>query len=420
MILRKELNNISLLTRSWKSIYSSKEKFKRHSSKGSDGISIQDFKDNDRTYLLMLQKELKKNKYHNSALKGIPIKKSEPEKYRLIAVSNIKDRIVHKALLGILNPIVFPFIDNGVSYCGVKKNIWAGSTNEALTTKKAFEKVLEHVRNKKFYVFKADIKGFYDHVPKRMFFNILKKLIPDNSLIPIIKEIIYFKLSNPEEFDGKKASLLPKKYVGISQGSALSQFFANIYLADFDIKMKKKYGDRFIRYVDDFIIFFDTKEEAKKAKKYAIRALKVKKLELSSDPNKTKTISIKNDYVEFLGIRIDQNKLSYKKSRAETQKVIKEILDEHNQDLYRRYKNTADIINSMNNKIKGRGDYLHFYHTEDTYEEINKWIQIKRKQKKFKNLQLLNPKKITPIIKKKNGNHYLNRMIHSYIFLRSC
>lgn len=408
MTLRDQLNNIQLLDKAWHNIFSSKAKFKRKSSKGPDDISLQDFYDKEAIYIPTLFKDLASDKFKISPLKGIPIAKQEAGKYRLIAVSNVRERIVHKAILALIHPLLYQHIDTKVSYCGVKKTIWGKKEKEGLTTRKAFQKIKTHVKNKKHYVFKADVKGFYDNVPKRKFLNKIKKLLDDHSLIPLITTVAYFKLENAKAFTGPKAVLLPKRYVGISQGSALSQFFANIYLATFDTKMRQRYGDRFIRYIDDFIVFCDTKEEAREAKEYSKKLLMDEKLELASDPNKTKVASIKTDYAVFLGIRIDAKKLSYKKNKVATQKLIQEILDEHNPDLYRRYKSNKDKVKAMNYKIQGIGQYLSFYHTEDTYDEINKWISIKRKRKDFKILELLEKKNIKSIIPIKEWQSFFN------------
>lgn len=321
MLLRDELNDYGHLKRCWDSIYSSKEKSKRLHSKGSDCISIEDFKSREENLLSALRKSLLENTYRIDNLAWFAEEKQEKNKYRLITVASVKDRIVQKRILDLIHPLIVTYIDTGVSYCGVKENIWKKDPNN-LNTKKAFLKILDHVKSKKYWVFKSDIKGFYDNVPKRKFFNLFKiisiDLMNDQSLNTLIKDMIYFKLSKNDELLKKYPDCFPDKYKGICQGSALSQFFANMYLTEFDIKMKGVFGDRFIRYIDDFIVFCDTKPEAQRAKAIALKFLKSKKLELSQNANKTKITTINGNYINFLGFRIDKEKITSKRNHLQS------------------------------------------------------------------------------------------------------
>lgn len=405
-MLRNKLNDRHLLEKCWKRIYASKNSTKRVSSKGADNISLREFQDNEESQIDLLYHELSTKNYKQIHLLGHPVKK-ENGKYRLISAPAVRDRIVHKAMLSILNPLIYPYINTNVSYCGVKKNIWNRKDTDALTTKKAFLQIIKHVRNKNFYFFKSDIKGFYDNVPKRKFMNVITKLLDkelkDTSLLPLIKALVYFRISNPEIFNGPNSYLKPKKFTGICQGSALSQFFANIYLINFDHQMKSKFQNRYIRYVDDFIVLCETIEEAKFAKVYSANLLKKLRLELSEDLIKTKYGSIKNDYAVFLGIRIDSKLLSYKKNKANIQKHIRQILDENNQELYGH--KGKDIILSMNNKIKGLEEYLKYYHTHEAFDEMNKWIRQKRKGA-FKELHMFDKSKIKPLVTRKEWQSF--------------
>lgn len=404
MSLRDKLNDHDDLKRCWNSIYSSKQKSKRAGSKGPDDISIEEFRSKESYYFPILEKKLVENSYKMGKLAWFAEKKPEKNKYRLITVATVQDRIVQKRILDLIHPSLFPYINTGVSYCGVKKDIWKKDT-DALNTRKAFVKIIEHVKDKKYWVFKSDIKGFYDNVPKRKFYNLFVKLsnelLKDTSLNSLIKEMIYFKLEKLSDLQSKHPECVPPKYKGICQGSALSQFFANMYLTDFDITMKKKYGDRYIRYIDDFIVFCDTKEEANKVKEKAIKLLKKKGLELSPHESKTKITTIKGNYINFLGLRIDKNKITSKKNTTEIQKWIKDILNENNRE-YRKCIDLPEKIKYMNYKISGYGEYLKHYHSEDIYKEINKWIKEKRKKDKFKKIDFLNKLDIKPVISEKD------------------
>ncbi len=81
-----------------------------------------------------------------------------------------------------------------------------------------------------------------------------------------------------------------------------SQFFANVYLNEFDQfvkhQLKAKY---YVRYVDDFVILHETKEQLEVWKKQIGEFLK-EKLKLQLHPEKSKIISLSNG-VDFVGFR---------------------------------------------------------------------------------------------------------------------
>ncbi|MEK6890614.1 MAG: RNA-directed DNA polymerase, partial [Nanoarchaeota archaeon] len=84
-------------------------------------------------------------------------------------------------------------------------------------------------------------------------------------------------------------------------GNLTSQFFANIYLNEFDYfikhKLKAKY---YIRYVDDFVIFYNSKTKLEIWKNEINWFLKEElKLELNHDKSKITSLSKGIDFVGF-------------------------------------------------------------------------------------------------------------------------
>ena len=85
-------------------------------------------------------------------------------------------------------------------------------------------------------------------------------------------------------------------------GNLTSQFFANIYLNELDYfvkhKLKAKY---YIRYVDDFVILHNSKEQLEKWKTEIDNFLK-NNLKLELHPEKSKIIALSKG-VDFVGFR---------------------------------------------------------------------------------------------------------------------
>jgi len=410
--LRTQLNDKGRLHRCWKSIFWNKSVSKKAKSRGIDKETIADFYADEEKNLDEIFAALKKNKHKLSPLFGFPVKKENKAEYRLITAATVRDRIVHKAILSVINNPLFKYLDTKVSYCGVKENIFKNRKNpNTLNTKCAILKLIEHVEKGNYWFFKSDIKGFYDNVPKRKLFNIIKKLsanvLHDHSLNPFIKDVIFFKLGNKEQIENEKKASLPHKYYGISQGSSLSQFLANIYLADFDRYMVKKYGDRFIRYIDDFIVVCKTKEEATEAHSRSERYLKRKGLQLSASSDKTKKVDIRQSRFNFLGLNFSKDQIRWKRSNDEARRWIREVLDLNNKELYGDCPSLPAKFKRMNYKIQGLGDYLRYYHTRENFEEINKQIRAKIKQNNlYKSVKMLDYSILCPIIKSKKWQFF--------------
>ncbi|MEK6889306.1 MAG: RNA-directed DNA polymerase [Nanoarchaeota archaeon] len=89
---------------------------------------------------------------------------------------------------------------------------------------------------------------------------------------------------------------------GMPLGNLTSQFFANIYLNELDYfvkhKLKVKY---YIRYVDDFVIVHESKEQLKTWKEQIDTFLR-KELKLELHPQKSKIASLSKG-IDFVGFR---------------------------------------------------------------------------------------------------------------------
>lgn len=101
------------------------------------------------------------------------------------------------------------------------------------------------------YCLKADIKYYFQEVNHEILIKIIEKKIKVEKVLWLIERILNNFNSNTK---GK----------GMPLGNLISQFFANVYLNELDYfvkhKLKAKY---YIRYVDNFIILHESKEQFK-------------------------------------------------------------------------------------------------------------------------------------------------------------
>jgi len=251
-----------------------------------------EFEKNLKENLMSLQKELVEQTYCPKPLKGFIIR--DP-KTRTIHASSFRDRIVHHAIVNILEPI-FEKIFIYDTYASRKNK----GTHKAVERLKEFMrkvsangKLVKKALNNNMvqgYVLKADIKHYFEEVNHNILINIIKKKVADEKTIILITKVL-------GNFEGKE------RCKGMPLGNLTSQFFANVYLNELDYfvkhELKAKY---YIRYVDDFVIFHKSKKRLEYLKG-RIRECLNQKLKIELHPEKSKILPLRNG-ITFLGYRV--------------------------------------------------------------------------------------------------------------------
>ena len=104
-------------------------------------------------------------------------------------------------------------------------------------------KIIKHFicknKHKRMYVYKFDIRKFFEHIDRRILMTMLSNKIHDYRFLKIIHMIIFY--DNEE--------------IGIPLGFYSSQWFANWYLTYFDYMLKQFFHVPFVmRYMDDIVL----------------------------------------------------------------------------------------------------------------------------------------------------------------------
>lgn len=261
--------------------------------------------------LFLLQNELLLNSYKPKPLINFTIR--DP-KTRKISKSDFRDRIIHHALCNIIEPI----FENSFIYDSFANRKEKG-TLKAIERFDYFKRKISKNNTRTCYIFKADIKKYFENVNHSMLLTIIKKKIKDKKVLWLIREI----LSNHSGGRGRSNS-------GMPLGNLTSQFFANVYLNELDQYVKHKLKIKYyIRYVDDFVILHENKAVLEKYKEKINRFL-INQLSIKLHPDKSKIIPLKKR-ITFLGFRIFYYHKLLKKSNIRNMKnkfkIIKENYD---------------------------------------------------------------------------------------------
>ncbi len=272
---------------SWDNLEEAYQKARRYKT---NNPHVQEFDRHWQFHLATLHRELKTRTYQPRPLKTFILR--DP-KTRKICVSDFRDRVVHHALVNVLQPIFEPrFIHD--SYAS-RKCLGTLPALKRFTTfiRKVSRngKPVDNAHNSNHvqgYAFKADIYHYFDTVDHKTLLCIIAKRVRDEGALWLVKTILHYD------------SGIPSK--GMPLGNWTSQFFANIYLNELDqfVKhyLKAKY---YARYVDDFIILHRSKETLRNYEAQIKNFLKTLKLDLH--PDKCKITSLGRG-TTFLGFRV--------------------------------------------------------------------------------------------------------------------
>lgn len=158
----------------------------------------------------------------------------EPKEREVYRLPFYPDRIVHHAIMNVLEPIFVSTFTSDTYSCIKNKGVHA-----VVQKMKSSLKDVESTR----YCLKLDIKKFYPSIDHDILKSLIRRKFKDQDLLWLLDEIID---SAP----------------GVPIGNYLSQYFANFYLTYFDHWIKEeKRVKHYFRYADDIVILASNKAD---------------------------------------------------------------------------------------------------------------------------------------------------------------
>lgn len=240
--------------------------------------------------LLALERELMEGSYLPGPYSTFTVYEPKP---RLISSAPFRDRVVHHALCNIVEPI----FDRTFVHDSYATRAGKGSHRALLR----FHDFLRHSR----YVLKCDVRKYFPSIDHEIMKSLVLRKIKCRWTLDLMGAII--DSSNTQEprdvyfpGDGLFEPFLRRR--GLPIGNLTSQFFANVYLDPVDHWIKERLGCRmYLRTMDDFCLFSDSKAELRKWLENIGRALEPLRLELKEPKSR---IFRCDEGMEFLGFRV--------------------------------------------------------------------------------------------------------------------
>jgi retron-type reverse transcriptase len=200
-------------------------------------------------------------------------------KERLVAAAPFRDRVVHHAIVRVIEPIFEKrFIEDSFA-CRRDKG-----THAAMRRAAAFARRWP-------YALKCDVRKYFPSIDHEVLVGLLERVIADQQLMSLILAILETHADGERQVWLPGGTLFDVRTVkrGLPIGNLTSQFFANVYLNPLDHFVKHELRVKgYVRYMDDFLLFAGDRATLK-AHGRAIKE-KLEKLRLAMHPDKYRLV----------------------------------------------------------------------------------------------------------------------------------
>lgn len=333
---------------------------------GVDRQTVEDFSARQRKELERLGTQLRADTYRPEAVRRTWIPKPGSQEKRPLGIPTVRDRVVQTALVHVIEPILdATFHERSFGFRHGR------GCHDAL---RCVEELLEagYV-----YVVDADLKGYFDTIPKDRMLDVVKQKISDRRVLGLVKKFLdqgimeELKTWTPE--------------AGVPQGAVLSPVLSNAYLNPLDHQMAEL-GYQMVRYADDFVILCRTQAEAEQALAEIKRWVDAHGLTLH--PTKTHIVDSRAKSFSFLGysfrgkLRFPRDK-SHKKFAA----TIRELTPRKSGD------SLEFIIGRLNPSLRGWFNFFRHCHW-NIYEPYDAFIR-KRLRRLLLKRNRRNPRRLS-------------------------
>ena len=208
--------------------------------------SVLAFNHNLEQNLLQLQVELHTKTYQPGEYHSFEIADPKP---RLISAAPYRDRVIHHALCNVIMPLMErSFIDD--SY----------ANRVGYGTHRALKRCVQFSRTSR-YVLQCDVRRYFPSIDHLILKDKIRHHLKCRDTLWLIDNIIdNGRVHEPilTYFPGDTLLTPLQRHAGLPIGNLTSQFFANVYLNGLDHFVKETlHAQKYLRYVDDFLIFAD-------------------------------------------------------------------------------------------------------------------------------------------------------------------
>lgn len=314
---------------------------------GVDHQTVRDFQAKRVEELDRLHAALRTGTYRPQAVRRVWIPKPGSKEQRPLGVPTVRDRVVQTALLYVLEPIFdATFSDHSYGFRHGRGCHHALERVEALLD-------AGHV-----YVVDADLKSYFDTIPKDRLMARVRQKVSDSRVLGLVEMFL-----EQGVMDGLR-EWTPE--TGTPQGAVLSPLLANLYLNPLDHALADA-GLEMVRYADDFVILCRSREEADRALELVKRWVAGNGLTLH--PTKTRIVDARAEGFDFLGYHFRGT------LRLPREKSLKKLKDNVREQTKRTNgRSLPCLCTRLSRQLHGWFTYFRHSHA-NVFRELDGWIR---------------------------------------------
>jgi RNA-directed DNA polymerase len=248
------------------------------SAAGSDGQTVQEAKENFKQWAPEMLRAIHGRGYQPPPILRVFIPKPGKKEKRPLGIPCVTDRALQRSVAAVLSAIYeqdfLPCSFGGRSGLGAHHAL--ATLGEILSGVPAMSYVLE-----------ADLKNFFGSLDHGCALRFLEERVGDPRVISLVRRWLKAGILDKGELTANEK--------GAPQGASISVLLSNLYLHEvldlwFERQVKPRLrGEAYlVRYIDDFVICFQFREDAERVQ--TVLSKRLNKYALALEPTKTKLI----------------------------------------------------------------------------------------------------------------------------------
>lgn len=254
------------------------QRIRRDAAMGVDGITKEMYEEQGlEENIRELHQRMKAGQYRHQPIRRVNIPK-ENGKTRPIGISTVEDKIVQGAVREVLEAVYEQdFLECSYGFRPGR------SAHDAIRAVNQTAQV-----GGANWLLEADITGYFDSIDRKKLMELIQIRVVDGSLLRLIGKCLHVGVLDGEEYT------TPEE--GTAQGSVISPLLGNIYLHyvldkwfEEEVKPRLKGNATLVRYVDDFVIGFEHREDAEQVMKELQQ--RMQEYGLALHPDKTRLLA---------------------------------------------------------------------------------------------------------------------------------